>query len=178
MRPAGNPSIVTRPLASPLAALASRLAVLGLGAFHAVLLIVHAVDGRLLDPGTLLRWIVGSLLCAGFLALRRVGLPVWWGRKAVVLWLLVVLLHCHAAASNPQAAEIWSGLPAAVVTVVADVSLASTLAALGLLSLALRRSRQACSRSSRGHAVSDTFCVVCASTGFGVVTGPRPPPLA
>ncbi len=177
MHSAGIPSIVIRPLASRLATCLSRLAILVLVAFHAVLLGVHALDGRLLDPGTSVRWVLGGLLLAGFLALRRLGLPVWWGRKAVVLWLLVVLLHCQAAASNPQTADVWASFPAAVVTVVADASLASVLALLGLLGLVLRRSRPAGPLPRRDA----TPCVVApalVSGGFAVVTGPRPPPCA
>jgi hypothetical protein len=177
MHSAGIPSIVTRPLANTLAALLSRLAILVLVAFHGVLLGVHALDGRLLDPGTSVRWVLGGVLLAGFLALRRLGLPVWWGRKAVVLWLLVVLLHCQAAASNPQAADVWASLPAAVVTVVADASLASVLASLGLLGLALRRSRPA-DRLLRRDATPCGVAPALLSAGFVAVTGPRPPPCA
>lgn len=65
--------------------------------FHAWLLWTHLTLGSLLEPGVAFRWAVAGGLLAAFTWLRRTGVPLVSGRKAGVLWVLVVLLHCHAA---------------------------------------------------------------------------------
>ena len=75
---------------------AGRLAFWALVAFHAGLFSVHLIQGRLLEPQTAGRWVVAVLLIAGFRRLSSLGLPLVFGQRAVVLWLLVLLLHCHA----------------------------------------------------------------------------------
>lgn len=71
--------------------------VAALAVFHGVLLWSHALDGRLADPAVALRWVASLGIVALFVALRRSGIPVLWGRRALVLWLLVVMLHAWAA---------------------------------------------------------------------------------
>ena len=53
-------------------------------------------SGRLLDPAVAVRWGMGALLLVALTALRRAGVPVLWGRRALVVWVLVALLHCTA----------------------------------------------------------------------------------
>jgi hypothetical protein len=65
--------------------------------FHAGLLWTHIVGGRLFEPAVALRWGIGFLLLGLLVALRRVGVPVLWGRRALVVWVLVALLHVSAA---------------------------------------------------------------------------------
>jgi hypothetical protein len=86
--------------AGRLARLAARLrlgAVALLLVFHAALFWSHLVDGRLFEPAVALRWGVGFLLLGLLAALRRVGVPVLYGRRALVVWVLVALLHVSAA---------------------------------------------------------------------------------
>ena len=49
------------------------------------------------DPAVAVRWSVGALLLAALVALGRAGVPVLWGRRALVVWVLVALLHVTAA---------------------------------------------------------------------------------
>lgn len=72
-------------------------AVLLLLGFHAVLFWSNIADGRLFEPAVALRWSIGGLLLALLVGLRRIGVPVLWGRRALVVWVLVALLHVGAA---------------------------------------------------------------------------------
>ena len=71
-----------------------------LAGFHGWLLCTHATMGKLVEPEVAVRWSLAVLLVAAFLMLRRLGRPLFSGRRAVVLWTLVVLIHCHA---------VWTG---------------------------------------------------------------------
>jgi hypothetical protein len=65
--------------------------------FHAVLLWTHLLDGRLFEPAVALRWTIGFVLLAVIAGFRRIGVPLFWGRRALVVWVLVALLHVGAA---------------------------------------------------------------------------------
>jgi hypothetical protein len=66
--------------------------------FHVALFWSHLDTGRLFEPGVALRWSIGVVLLGLLVGLRRVGVPVLWGRRALVVWVLVALLHVNAAA--------------------------------------------------------------------------------
>ena len=70
---------------------------LALVLFHAALFWNHIGEGRLLDPAVAARWSLAVLLLLAMAALRRAGVPLLWGRRALVVWLLVALLHWTAA---------------------------------------------------------------------------------
>jgi hypothetical protein len=113
---------------------AARLALTILVAFHASLVWTHLVGGKALEPQTAARWIVAVVVLVGFRALQRHGLSLFWGKRAVVLWLLVVVIHCHA---------VWSGEPVTValgvpetVTLLTQLT-APAAAVLGLFFLGL-----------------------------------------
>lgn len=67
--------------------------------FHSQLLWKRITTLTLFEPLVALRWFTAALLLAGFVYLRRAGVSVIWGRKALILWLLVLL--CHAGAMSP-----------------------------------------------------------------------------
>jgi hypothetical protein len=69
----------------------------GLVLFHLALLYSRIVEGRLLEPAVALRWCIGLVLVASIVALHRMGAPLFHGRRALVVWLLVMLLHVSAA---------------------------------------------------------------------------------
>ena len=56
-------------------------------------------SSTLLEPWVTVRWAVAALCLAGFAYLRRTGVSIVWGRKALILWLLVLL--CHAGTVAP-----------------------------------------------------------------------------
>jgi len=88
-----RPALSSRRLRS-LPALAAASA---LGLFHAGVLWRRLSEGALLRPAVGLRWVLALLLVAGLLRLRRHRKSGLGGRKALVLWSLVFLLHWNAA---------------------------------------------------------------------------------
>ena len=92
---------------SALTAVATAL-VGGLVGLHAVLLWQRVASRTLLEPQVALRWIASLLILAGLLRLCRAGVPLLWGRKALGLWLTVLLLHLSFAL--PGAAEEGSAV--------------------------------------------------------------------
>jgi hypothetical protein len=75
--------------------------VVALVLFHAALLWARVSAGRLADPNVGLRWAGAALLIAALIVLRRRGVSLFWGRRALVFWLLVLLLHAGIAAPVP-----------------------------------------------------------------------------
>lgn len=61
--------------------------------FHALLLWQRVTDQTLFEPLVGLRWLGSLALLLGWYALQRRDIPLLWGRRAAVLWLLVLLLH-------------------------------------------------------------------------------------
>lgn len=152
-----------------------RLVVTVLVAFHAWLLWTHLFAGRVLEPQTAVRWMAAALVLVGFRALNRMGMPLFFGRRAIILWLLVVLLHCHA---------VWTGD-----TVSMDLAVPETVTALaqltvplstllGVLFLALLAAQTA--RAVRFPASADAPALFAGLPVSGRVLrfAPRPPPLA
>jgi hypothetical protein len=93
---------------------------LALVVFHLVLFWDQIGDGRLLDPAVAVRWGMSALLLVALTGLRRAGVPVLWGRRALVVWVLVALLHWAAVPANEvdgiarggaQAAQVLFDLP-------------------------------------------------------------------
>jgi hypothetical protein len=84
----------------PVLSLAAAALVLSLSALHGWLLWLRISQGRLLEWGVAIRWGVGALLLLALLALRRRGVPLFWGRKALALWVLVLLIHWTAPAAS------------------------------------------------------------------------------
>jgi hypothetical protein len=70
---------------------------LGLVVFHGALFWNQIGEGRLLDPAVAARWSMAALLLMAMAALRRAGVPLLWGRRALVVWVLIALLHWTAA---------------------------------------------------------------------------------
>lgn len=114
----------------------SRAAVLVLAAFHGWLLWSRLADGRFLEPAVALRWIAGGLILAGFLAVGRLGGSAFTSRKALVLWLFVVLLHCQAIGAPSGANFDQAVLPETVAALTANLALVTVTVALGLALLA------------------------------------------
>jgi hypothetical protein len=167
----------TRP-AGLAAAAARALGQLGLAAlvvFHVGLLGQHLFDGRALEPATAARWGLAALVLAGFRALSRRGLPLFVGRRAVGLWLLVVILHCSAAWEGGAAASLGTAVPESV-TALAQLSavvlvLGTVLtAAFAAATRRWARRRPACS--------APVLIAGLPSTGVVFRFSPRPPPLA
>lgn len=67
-----------------------------LAVFHGQLLWQRLSDGSLLQPIVVTRWVASALLILVLLRLWSRGLPLLRGRRAGILWMLVVLLHAMA----------------------------------------------------------------------------------
>jgi hypothetical protein len=85
----------TGPL-SRLVKLASLGAVALLIAFHGWLLAGRLAEDRWREPEAALRWLASLALLSALLGLRRAGAPLIHGRRGLVFWALVVLLHWSA----------------------------------------------------------------------------------
>jgi hypothetical protein len=153
---------------------AARLALTILVAFHAWLLWTHLVGGKALEPQIAVRWIVAAVVLVGFRALQRRGMSLFWGKRAVVLWLLVVVIHCHA---------VWSGEPTTVelgvpetITLLAQLTApATTVVGLFFLGLfAALMTRWAAAR--RDDEAPARFAGLPASD-YVFRFSPRPPPV-
>ncbi|HZA35459.1 MAG TPA: hypothetical protein VE505_11055, partial [Vicinamibacterales bacterium] len=118
------------------------VSVLALVVFHLVLFWNQIGDGRLLDPAVAVRWGLSALLLAVLAGLRRAGVPVFWGRRALVMWVLVALLHWTAMPAGDLDDITQRGGQAALVLVDLSVSgAAGLLLAASLLLLLLLGAR-------------------------------------
>lgn len=84
----------------PVSSFAAAALVLPLSALHGWLLWLRISQGRLLEWRVALRWGVGALLLLTLQALRRRGVPLLWGRSALALWIVVLLLHWTTPTSS------------------------------------------------------------------------------
>jgi len=92
-------------------------AVAFLVAFHGWLFAERLVGGELLEPVVALRWLASLVLIAALRALRRAGVPLIRGRRALVFWVLVALLHWSAspmAERGLAAGELLVAAPGAI----------------------------------------------------------------
>jgi hypothetical protein len=124
--------------------------VVALVAFHAALLWSHALAGRLADPAVALRWAASLGIVALFVALRRSGVPLLWGRRALVLWLLVAMLHAWAA-RPALASTLGTVSPADAALALFVVPVAGAMLTAGVVLLRAMRRRRTAARSATQH---------------------------
>jgi hypothetical protein len=152
-------------------------AALGLILFHVGLLVADTIGGRLLDPVVGTRWLAGLALFVLLLALRRLGVSLLWGRRAAVLWLLVVLLHgsvgLEAEPPGATARPTAEGMVLAIAPVLTlgfaglAAAMVARLRSQPLVAVPLRR--VGCAFSARGDHLAW-------SDALRVLHVPRPPP--
>jgi hypothetical protein len=145
-----------------------------LAGFHAWLLGVHLLTGEAFEPTTAVRWALAALVLAGFRTLSRRGLPLFFGRRAVGLWLLVVVIHASAAWDGGGIA-FGAALPESV-TALAQLS--AFTAVLGALLVAAVAARSGLFAARRAGRAAPALVAGLPSTGFVLLFSPRPPPLA
>jgi hypothetical protein len=111
-----------------------------LAVFHVSLLWSRLVDGQLLDPTVAARWLAAATLTIALVALRRRGVSLVAGRRALVVWLLVVLLHWSA---TPTIAVADDGQPSpSDLIFVLPSTAAAGLVGVGLLVATFAASRE------------------------------------
>jgi hypothetical protein len=143
-----------------------------LGLFHLWLFARQAWTGELGSPDTILKWIAAAALVAALVALRRAGVPLARGRKAVAIWTLVALLHAPAVGERLSTFDT-PGLPeTAIALTQVVVSLAPMAGALFLLWLARTTVPRPSRASQPAAAAFSPRRLARASFAFA----PRPPP--
>lgn len=144
-----------------------------LAGFHVWLLGHHLVTGEAFEPATAVRWVLAALVLAGFRVLNRRGLPLLVGRRAVGLWLVVVVIHASAAADGGLA--LSAAIPESA-TALAQISVAAV--ALGAILDAALTARAGLFTTGRARRPAPALLGGLPSTGFAFRFSPRPPPLA
>lgn len=169
--------LLARPadLAAGAVRLVVRLAAAVLAGFHIWLFGLHLLDGRAFEPPTAVRWVVALLVVAGFRALSRRGVPLFFSQRAVGLWLVVVIIHCSAALDARSAARLEAAIPEAV-TALAQLSVSALVlgAAAAAAVAAAARPRAGC----RPAFAVPAFIAGLPAAGSALCFAPRPPPLA
>ena len=145
-----------------------------LAAFHAWLLGHHFVTGEAFEPATAVRWVLAALVLAGFRALSRRGLPLLVGRRAVGLWLVVVVIHASAA-TDGGGLVLSAAIPESA-TALAQISVAAV--ALGAMLDAALTARAGLFTTGRARRPAPALLGGLPSTGFAFRFSPRPPPRA
>lgn len=140
--------------------------------FHVWLLGLHVVTGEAFEPTTAFRWLLALAVLAGFRALNRRGLPLLVGRRAVGLWVLVVVIHASAAwddgsgafaAALPESAAALAQVTAAAMLVGAVIGTALAVPA-------------GCFPAAHRRHVGPALVAGLPSAGFAFSFSPRPPP--
>ena len=111
------------------------LLILGLAAFHAILLWQRVLDLTLFEPIPAIRWLATAALIVSLYRLHRQGVSLVRGRTAAVLWLLVLVLHVSfwvPLADLSPTGDGWTG--AGLLLALPAISVV-----LGLISPSIRR---------------------------------------
>lgn len=146
---------------------------IALGAFHVWLFARQAMSGALASPEVLLKWIAAAGLAAALIALRRSGISLVRGRKAVAVWVLAALLHAPAIGQRLDALEI-PAIPEAAISLTQTLAAAVSLAGVLLLLWSARRQAQAGLGFRRASAAA--LPSIWLSAPAGSAFAPRPPP--
>jgi len=113
-----------------------------LAGFHVWLFVSQLGDGRLADVAVLARWGVAAGLGVALWYLRRQNVPLFWGRKAVAVWLLAAVLH--GPSLTDRLAAVDTSASADVAAVMLQVSAgAAWLTLLVIAAVTLRRASAA-----------------------------------
>jgi hypothetical protein len=108
-------------------------AVIALVLFHAWLVGRRLADPTGLDRSVLLRWAAGLAVVGALLWLRRLGLSLVRGRKALALWTVALLLHGNTPTGPVVADTQAASGPEGLVLVLPGVLSMVTASALLLL---------------------------------------------
>jgi hypothetical protein len=143
--------------------------------FHLWLFAGQVWAGELNEPARLTRWFVAAGIAAALVGLRRGGLSLVRGRRAVAIWLLVGLLHAPAVAHRVDGAE--GLLLQQVVATLVQIGFASAAGFLLALIAWLVRAGAPRYRPSLRR-VRDVSCRRMPAPDAFLLAAPRPPPSA
>ena len=140
--------------------------------FHVWLFVSQLGDGRLADVSVLARWGVAAGLGVALWYLRRQHVPLFWGRKAVAVWLLAAVLH--GPSLTDRLAAVDTSASAEVAAVMLQVAAGSAwLTLLVLAAVTLRRRASASDPWLRLAAPHVRLSIYRLSS---TPVAPRPPP--
>jgi len=140
--------------------------------FHVWLFVSQLGDGRLADAALLARWGVAAGLGVALWYLRRQNVPLFWGRKAVAVWLLAAVLHGPSLTDRLAALDTTAS--ADVVAAMLQVTAGTAWLAL-LLIVAVTLRRRASSAGSWLRLVP-TRAPLSIHRLSATLVAPRPPP--
>jgi hypothetical protein len=109
-----------------------------LAGFHVWLFVGQLGDGRLADVSVLARWGVAAGLGVALWYLRRQNVPLFWGRKAVAVWLLAAVLHGPSLTDRLAAVDTSASADLAAVMLQVSAG-AAWLTLLVIAAVTLRR---------------------------------------
>jgi len=148
-----------------------------LGLLHLWLLGIRLAAGDFADPAVALRWGAAAALVATLAALRRRGVPLLWGRQALALWVLVLLLHWNAAGPRFEAGAPHASDAAAPLVVLLPSAGGVGSLLLGALVLALAAHGSATPGPRRLPGLTSAWRVRrLGPAGLPTPLAPRPPP--
>lgn len=144
--------------------------------YHAFLLWQRIADLTLLEPAVAARWVFTLIFLLGLARLHQRGVPLVWGRKALVFWLLVLLLHLSFY--GPLAEKVQTGFDLQRVEWILALPVAVAVAVfavccLGLLATVLRTLAE---RSVPLWSLLDAFHRPSLRRGWTLQLACRPPP--
>lgn len=116
-----------------------------LAGFHVWLFVSQLGDGRLADVSLLARWGVAAGLGVALWYLRRQNVSLFWGRKAVAVWLLAAVLHGPALTDRLAAVDSLASAEVAA-TLLQVTAGAAWLTLLTLVAVTVRRHASAVGR--------------------------------
>ena len=140
--------------------------------FHVWLFVSQLGDGRLADVSVLARWGVAAGLSLALWYLRRQNVPLFWGRKAVAIWLLAAVLH--GPSLTDRLAAVDTSASADVVAAMLQVTTGAAWLTL-LLFVAVALGRRACSTGNRLRLVP-LQTPLSIHRLCSTLVAPRPPP--
>lgn len=99
-----------------LAVIATRALWIALLWLHGYLLWERITDLTLFEPQVALRWGIAALMIATLIRLQYLGVPLFRGRRALIFWLVILLLHAGSATAAGSRLQVVadSGLLIAV----------------------------------------------------------------
>ena len=147
-----------------------------LALFHIWLFAGQVWQGELVDLALVSRWLIAVGLVAALVSLKRRGASMFWGKRAVAIWLLAALLHGPALARDFDVTT--PALPEVTATLVKTGTTLAGLAGLGLLGLLVLAGgrRRASLAFRRLHTILTFVCGGPLSVDTYLAFAPRPPP--
>ena len=82
-------------------AAASGITVALIAVFHLQLLWERLVNLSSLEPEVAIRWLLTMVVVAALVGLWKRGISLIWGRPALVLWILILLIHVQGPIGGP-----------------------------------------------------------------------------